>query len=77
MQDRGAAIVLEQELITFFQKYRIVDYQEISVAINERRFLDRSGGVSLSETYTMDDFLGIGLPCAVKSFSCRTLLLRP
>lgn len=49
MQDRGAAIVLEQELITFFQKYRIVDYQEISVAINERRFLDRSGGVSLSE----------------------------
>lgn len=43
LKDRGAGIVLQQELINFFQQYNISDIESINVPIYQRVYLDRNG----------------------------------
>lgn len=43
LKDRGAGIVLQQELIDFFQEYQIIRIENINVPIYQRVYVDRNG----------------------------------
>ncbi|WP_316778616.1 FAD-dependent monooxygenase [Pedobacter antarcticus] len=43
LKDRGAGVVLQQELIDFFQEYQINRIENINVPIYQRVYVDRNG----------------------------------
>jgi 2,6-dihydroxypyridine 3-monooxygenase len=52
LNDRGAGIVLQHELMDFLYEYDIADVKEINVPIFQRRYLNAAGNVVYKENTT-------------------------
>jgi 2-polyprenyl-6-methoxyphenol hydroxylase-like FAD-dependent oxidoreductase len=49
MDDRGAGIVLQAEMLRLLEEFRLATHADIAVESRERQYLDRLGGVRFSE----------------------------